>query len=84
MFNDGLLLIKQSRDGSSMTDDWRNCPRTLEELEAILKARNEAALTHEKSLAFAFSQQVLFLFLDSCFSELMISSSLISNMFCPI
>ncbi|KAL8053299.1 hypothetical protein ABFS82_05G062500 [Erythranthe guttata] len=47
----------RSRDGSSMTDDWRNCPRTLEELEAILKARNEAALTHEKSLAFAFSQQ---------------------------
>ncbi|KAI3453308.1 hypothetical protein Pfo_009971 [Paulownia fortunei] len=47
----------RSRDGSCITDDWRDCPRTLEELEAILKARNEAALTHEKSLAFAFSQQ---------------------------
>ncbi|KAL0446547.1 UNVERIFIED_CONTAM: protein IQ-DOMAIN 1 [Sesamum latifolium] len=47
----------RSREGSCVTDDWRDCPRTLEELEAILKARNEAALTHEKSLAFAFSQQ---------------------------
>ncbi|KAG6407733.1 hypothetical protein SASPL_130730 [Salvia splendens] len=40
---------------------WRpapECPRTLEELEAILKARNEAALAHEKSsLPFAFAQQ---------------------------
>ncbi|KAL3647035.1 Protein of unknown function (DUF4005) [Castilleja foliolosa] len=48
---------QRSRDGSSVTDDWRQCPRTLDELEAIIKARNEAALTHEKSLAFAFSQQ---------------------------
>ncbi|KAG8382573.1 hypothetical protein BUALT_Bualt05G0091700 [Buddleja alternifolia] len=47
----------RSRDGSYISDDWRECPRTLEELEAILKARNEAALTHDKSLAFAFSQQ---------------------------
>ncbi|KAL8535626.1 hypothetical protein ACS0TY_011305 [Phlomoides rotata] len=47
----------RSREGSTISDDWRECPRTLEELEAILKARNEAALTHEKSLAFAFSQQ---------------------------
>ncbi|KAK4489237.1 hypothetical protein RD792_005034 [Penstemon davidsonii] len=47
----------RSREGSSITDDWRECPRTLEELEAILKARNEAALLHENSLAFAFSQQ---------------------------
>lgn len=53
----------QSREGSCVTDDWRpapECPRTLEELEAILKARNEAALAHEKSLAFAFAQQVPF------------------------
>lgn len=45
-----------------MTDEWRpalECPRTLEELEAILKARNEAALAHEKSLALAFAQQVI-------------------------
>ncbi|XP_051145019.1 protein IQ-DOMAIN 17-like [Andrographis paniculata] len=47
----------RSREGSCVTDDWRDCPRTLEELEAILKARNESALAHEKSLSFAFSQQ---------------------------
>ncbi|KAL6579157.1 Protein of unknown function (DUF4005) [Orobanche minor] len=48
----------RSRDGSCITDDWRECPRTLEELGTILKARNQAALAHEKShLAFAFSQQ---------------------------
>lgn len=54
-------LLVQSREGSCVTDEWRpppECPRTLEELEAILKARNEAALAHEKSLAFAFAQQV--------------------------
>ncbi|KAH6830822.1 hypothetical protein C2S53_004079 [Perilla frutescens var. hirtella] len=50
----------RSREGSCVSEDWRaapECPRTLEELEAILKARNEAALAHDKSLAFAFSQQ---------------------------
>ncbi|CAA0806677.1 IQ-domain 17 [Striga hermonthica] len=52
-------MKSRSRDGSCVTDDWRDCPRTLEELEAILKARNEAALVlHDyKSLPFAFSQQ---------------------------
>ncbi|GER56141.1 IQ-domain 17 [Striga asiatica] len=50
-------MKSRSRDGSCVTDDWRDCPRTLEELEAILKARNEAALVREKSLPFAFSQQ---------------------------
>ncbi|KAG6407719.1 hypothetical protein SASPL_130716 [Salvia splendens] len=53
----------RSREGSCVTDEWRpapECPRTLEELEAILKARNEAALAHEKSsLPFAFAQQVI-------------------------
>lgn len=53
-----VVLILQSREGSYVTEDWRECPRTLEELEAILKARNEAALQHDNSLAFAFSQQV--------------------------
>ncbi|KAL6543974.1 Protein of unknown function (DUF4005) [Orobanche gracilis] len=48
---------RKSRDGSCMTDDWRECPRTLEELGTILKARNQALLAHEQShLAFAFSQ----------------------------
>ncbi|CAI9759317.1 unnamed protein product [Fraxinus pennsylvanica] len=48
-----------SRDGSCITDDWRDCPHTLEELETILKARNEAASNHDqKSLAYALSQQI--------------------------
>ncbi|XP_042023238.1 protein IQ-DOMAIN 17-like isoform X2 [Salvia splendens] len=50
----------RSTEGSCVTDEWRpalECPRTLEELEAILKARNEAALVNEKFLAFAFAQQ---------------------------
>ncbi|KAL2524866.1 IQ-domain 18 [Abeliophyllum distichum] len=48
-----------SRDGSCITDDWRDCPHTLEELETILKARNEAVSNHDqKSLAYAFSQQI--------------------------
>ncbi|XP_022855298.1 protein IQ-DOMAIN 1-like isoform X2 [Olea europaea var. sylvestris] len=47
-----------SRDGSCITDDWRDCPRTLEELKTIMKARNEATSNHDqKSLAYAFSQQ---------------------------
>ncbi|XP_073133095.1 protein IQ-DOMAIN 18-like [Henckelia pumila] len=46
-----------SRDGSWATDEWRDCPSTLEELDDIVKARNEAESTREKTLAFAFSQQ---------------------------
>ncbi|KAL3645505.1 Protein of unknown function (DUF4005) [Castilleja foliolosa] len=59
----------RSRDGSSVTDDWRQCPRTLDELEAILRARNEAALSHENSLAFTFSQQNKILDLDRYTSD---------------
>nr|GMC95758.1 protein IQ-DOMAIN 1-like [Ipomoea batatas] len=47
----------QSRDGSSIADDWRDCPRTLEELEAMLQARKEASIIRERSLVHAFSQQ---------------------------
>ncbi|CAI9772612.1 unnamed protein product [Fraxinus pennsylvanica] len=48
-----------SRDGSCITNDRSDCPYTLEELETILKARNEAASNHDqKSLAYAFSQQI--------------------------
>ncbi|VFQ67918.1 unnamed protein product [Cuscuta campestris] len=35
-----------SRDGSSIADDWRDCPRTLEELEEMLQARKERSLLH--------------------------------------
>ncbi|CAH9089562.1 unnamed protein product [Cuscuta epithymum] len=30
-----------SRDGSSIADDWRDCPRTLQEVEAMMQARKE-------------------------------------------
>ncbi|XP_028118893.1 protein IQ-DOMAIN 1-like isoform X1 [Camellia sinensis] len=49
----------QSRAGCGIADDWNKCPRTLEELDAILQTRKEAtALNHEKTLAHAFSQQI--------------------------
>ncbi|XP_060206706.1 protein IQ-DOMAIN 18-like [Lycium barbarum] len=49
----------RSRDGSSIADDWRDCPRSLLELESMLQARKEASFKREKSLAHAFTQQVL-------------------------
>ncbi|XP_016505402.1 protein IQ-DOMAIN 18-like [Nicotiana tabacum] len=48
----------RSRDGSSIADDWRDCPRSLLELESMLQARKEASFKQEKSLAHAFTQQV--------------------------
>lgn len=50
----------QSRDRNSIAEDsWsQDCPRTLEDLEAALQARKEAALKRERSLASAFSDQV--------------------------
>lgn len=48
-----------SRAGSaSIGNEWSECPRTLEELEAILEARKEASFSRERSLASAFSQQL--------------------------
>ncbi|KAF3626964.1 putative clustered mitochondria protein-like isoform X1 [Capsicum annuum] len=49
----------RSRDGSSIADDWRDCPRSLLELESMLQARKEASFKREKSLAHVFTQQVL-------------------------
>lgn len=48
----------QSRAGSWIPENWDDCPRTLKELDALLQARKEAALTRERSLAYAFSQQI--------------------------
>lgn len=53
------LLLFQSRDGSSMADDWDERPRTIEEVKAMLQNRKEAALNRERTLSHAFSQQVL-------------------------
>ncbi|PHU27935.1 Protein IQ-DOMAIN 31 [Capsicum chinense] len=49
----------RSRDGSSIADDLRDCPRSLLELESMLQARKEASFKREKSLAHVFTQQVL-------------------------
>lgn len=48
----------QSRDGSSIAENWDERPHTLQELEAILQSRKEAAFMRETSLANSFSQQV--------------------------
>ncbi|XP_043718416.1 protein IQ-DOMAIN 17-like [Telopea speciosissima] len=47
-----------SRDGSSIADDWDDRPHTVDEIQAMLQSRKEAALKREKALAYAFSQQI--------------------------
>ncbi|KAK3038771.1 hypothetical protein RJ639_027358 [Escallonia herrerae] len=48
----------QSRDGSSIADDWDERPHTIEEVKAMLQNRKEAALKRERNLSHAFSQQM--------------------------
>ncbi|XP_073283571.1 protein IQ-DOMAIN 18-like isoform X2 [Primulina huaijiensis] len=55
--NDIRNRRSMSRDGSWATDEWRDCPSTLEDLDDIVKASNEAESTRENTLAFALSQQ---------------------------
>ncbi|KAK9274716.1 hypothetical protein L1049_021967 [Liquidambar formosana] len=47
-----------SRDGSCIADDWDDRPHKLEEIDAMLQSRKEAALKREKALAYAFSHQI--------------------------
>ncbi|KAK2981935.1 hypothetical protein RJ640_019155 [Escallonia rubra] len=48
-----------SRDGNcNIAQDWDERPHALEELEAILQSKKEAALKRENSLGHAFSQQM--------------------------
>ncbi|KAK6919906.1 IQ motif, EF-hand binding site [Dillenia turbinata] len=49
--------ISQSRDGSSIADDWDDRPHTVEEVKAMLKSRKEAALKRERNFSQALSQQ---------------------------
>jgi len=53
-------LFCQSREGSSIADDWDERPHTVEEVKAMLQQRKEAAMKRDKTLSQAFSQQVLF------------------------
>ncbi|THU63746.1 hypothetical protein C4D60_Mb01t19070 [Musa balbisiana] len=47
-----------SRDGSSFADDWDDRPRTMEEIQATLQRRKDAALRRERALSYAFSHKV--------------------------
>lgn len=52
------VCVFQSREGSSIADDWDERPHTVEEVKAMLQHRKEAALKREKILSRALSQQV--------------------------
>ncbi|WOK95201.1 protein IQ-DOMAIN 1-like [Canna indica] len=47
-----------SRDGSSFADDWDDRPRTIEEIQAMLQCRKDAAMKRERALSYAFSHQL--------------------------
>ncbi|KAL1828192.1 protein IQ-DOMAIN 17 isoform X1 [Daucus carota subsp. sativus] len=47
----------QSREGSSIVDSWDERPHTVQELEAILHSRKEAAFMRDTSMSSSFSQQ---------------------------
>lgn len=47
-----------SREGSSITGDWDERHHTLDEIQATLQNRKEAAVKREKVLTYAFSQHV--------------------------
>jgi hypothetical protein len=65
-------LQERSRDGSSFAaDDWDDRPRTIEEIQAMLQTRKDAALKRERALSYAFSHQVTLIYL--CFFKKKIS-----------
>ncbi|KAG6537954.1 hypothetical protein ZIOFF_003057 [Zingiber officinale] len=47
-----------SREGSSFTEDWDDRPRTMEEIQAMLRFQRDAAFKRERALSYAFSHQV--------------------------
>ena len=51
-------FVLQSRDLSSLLDDWDDRRCTNAEIEAMVQSKKEAALKREKALAYAFSSQV--------------------------
>jgi hypothetical protein len=58
-----VWLQERSRDGSSFAaDDWDDRPRTIEEIQAMLQTRKDAALKRERALSYAFSHQVRLFF----------------------
>ncbi|XP_042453406.1 protein IQ-DOMAIN 17-like isoform X2 [Zingiber officinale] len=47
-----------SREGSSFTEDWDDRPRTMEEIQAMLRFQRDAAFKRERALSYAFSHQL--------------------------
>ncbi|KAJ4774698.1 Protein IQ-DOMAIN 14 [Rhynchospora pubera] len=50
--------MDRSRDGSTVAEDWDQQPHTLEDIQALLQTRKEAALKRERALSYAFSNQI--------------------------
>ncbi|KAJ6851253.1 putative protein IQ-DOMAIN 1 [Iris pallida] len=46
-----------SREGSNFADDWDDRPRAIEEIQAIVHTKKEAALKRERALTYALSHQ---------------------------
>lgn len=63
--------VLQSREGSSIADDWDERPHTVEEVKAMLQHRKEVAMKREKNLSQAFSQQVYLLLLLTIVSSVL-------------
>ena len=51
-----MAFVLQSRDVSSLLDDWDDRRCTNEEIETMVQSKKEAALKREKALAYASSQ----------------------------
>ncbi|XP_042424685.1 protein IQ-DOMAIN 17-like [Zingiber officinale] len=47
-----------SREGSSFAEDWNDHPRTMEEIQSMLRLQRDAALKRERALSYAFSHQL--------------------------
>lgn len=52
------FVQSQSREGSSVADDWDERPHTIEEVKAMLQHRKEIAMKRDRNLPQAFSQPV--------------------------
>ncbi|XP_020272427.1 protein IQ-DOMAIN 1-like [Asparagus officinalis] len=52
------LAERRSMSSGFAADDWDDRPRTIEDIQAMLQSRKEAALKRERALSYAFSHQV--------------------------
>ncbi|KAJ0582096.1 hypothetical protein HanHA300_Chr04g0148441 [Helianthus annuus] len=58
-----IMFGDESRDGSSIPDDWDERSHTIEEVKAMLQSR---AARREKTLSQAFSQEVYGFDIEVC------------------